>query len=209
VTDKSSPRSERWHCQTISMVQKQWGDPIPGFSLHNRSLAHPNETPLLTHGLPTPSRCATHCTRSRDAEQVLVTCTTDTLGPYSLSHVRRRVIAMTGEPTHIELGAPDAKKAKEFFGSLFDWTFEQYGEGDQAAIQTPTIRGGLHDGVPTGTLVTYFRVDDINDAVAKVRQLGGQADGPSPDEPGFGRFSTCTDNQGIPFGLCQVPEIAP
>jgi uncharacterized protein len=112
---------------------------------------------------------------------------------------------MTGEPTHIELGAPDAKKAKAFFGTLFGWTFEQFGDGDQAAIQTPTMRGGLHDGVTTTTLTTYFRVDDISDAVTSVRRLGGHAEDPSPEEPGFGRFSTCTDDQGIPFGLHQPP----
>jgi predicted enzyme related to lactoylglutathione lyase len=112
---------------------------------------------------------------------------------------------MSGEPTHIELGAPNARKAQAFFGSLFDWTFERYGDGDQAAIRTPTIRGGIHDGVTTRTLTTYFRVDDIDDAVAKVRQLGGSAEDPSPEEPEFGRFSTCTDDQGIPFGLHQLP----
>jgi uncharacterized protein len=114
---------------------------------------------------------------------------------------------MSGEPTHIELGAPDARRAQEFFGSLFDWTFEPYGAGDQAALQTPTVRGGIHDGVTTTTLTTYFRVDDIGEAVARVRQLGGSAEDPSPYEPGFGRFSTCTDDQGIPFGLHQLPGV--
>jgi len=112
---------------------------------------------------------------------------------------------MTGELTHIELGAPDAKKAKAFFGALFGWTFEQYGGGEQAAIQTPTIRGGIHDGVTATTLTAYFRVHDISEAVSQVRELGGHAEDPSPEEPGFGRFSTCTDDQGIQFGLHQPP----
>jgi predicted enzyme related to lactoylglutathione lyase len=110
---------------------------------------------------------------------------------------------MTGELTHIELGAPDAKKAKAFFGLLFGWTFDQFGSGEQAVIQTPGIRGGLHDGVTTATFTAYFRVDDISQAVTRVRELGGHAEDPSPPEPGFGRFSACTDNQGIPFGLHQ------
>jgi predicted enzyme related to lactoylglutathione lyase len=111
---------------------------------------------------------------------------------------------MTGEITHIELGAPDPAKAKRFFGAIFDWTFEPYGPGEQAAIQTPTIRGGLHDEVGTTSLVAYFKVDDIETAVAKVRELGGHAGDPSPEELGFGRFSTCTDDQGIAFGLHQT-----
>jgi uncharacterized protein len=115
---------------------------------------------------------------------------------------------MSGEPTHIELGAPDARKARAFFGSLFDWTFEPFGDGEQSAIRTPTIRGGIHDGVTTATLTTYFRVDDIREAVTKVRERGGTADEPSPEEPGFGRFSTCADDQGIPFGLHQLPDIS-
>jgi hypothetical protein len=116
---------------------------------------------------------------------------------------------MTGEPIHIELGAPDAKRAQAFFGALFDWKFEPYGDSGLPAIQTPTIRGGLHDGVSTATLVTYFRVDDITEAVAKVRALGGDAEDPSLEQPGFGRFSTCTDDQGIPFGLNQRPAGTP
>jgi predicted enzyme related to lactoylglutathione lyase len=110
---------------------------------------------------------------------------------------------MTGELTHIELGAPDAKKARAFFGPLFGWTFELFDDGDQAIIHTPTTRGGLHDGVTSTTLTAYFKVDDIGDAVTKVRELGGYAEDPSPEQPGFGRFATCTDDQGIPFGLHQ------
>ncbi len=113
---------------------------------------------------------------------------------------------MAGELTHFELGAPDAKKAKAFFASLLRWTFERFGDGEQAVIRTPTIRGGLHDGVTTATPVAYFTVDDIDAAVAQVRQLGGHADDPSPEEPGFGRFSTCTDDQGIRFGLHQSSD---
>jgi uncharacterized protein len=115
---------------------------------------------------------------------------------------------MSGEPTHRELGAPDARKARAFFGSLFDWTFEPFGDGDQSAIRTPTIRGGIHDGVTATTLTTYFRVDDICEGVTKVRQPGGTADELSPEEPGFGHFSACADNQAIPFGLHQLPDIS-
>jgi predicted enzyme related to lactoylglutathione lyase len=39
--------------------------------------------------------------------------------------------------------------------------------------------------------------------MALVREAGGQADPPAPEEPGFGRFSNCRDPQGIRFGLHQ------
>jgi predicted enzyme related to lactoylglutathione lyase len=114
---------------------------------------------------------------------------------------------MSGQPTHIELGAPDVAKARAFFGTLLGWTFEPHGDGPGSAIQMPTVSGGLHDDATGTTLVTYFQVDDIDAAVAEVRELGGRATAVSPDEPGFGRFSTCTDDQGIPFGL-QQPTVA-
>jgi len=110
---------------------------------------------------------------------------------------------MTGEVTHIEIGAADAKKAQVFFGALLGWAFESFGSGDQAVIQTPTVRGGLHSGAAASSLTAYFAVDDIDTAVTRVRELGGCATDPSPEEPGFGRFANCTDDQGVPFGLHQ------
>ena len=31
---------------------------------------------------------------------------------------------MTGEPSHFELGVPDAARAKAFYGELLGWSFE-------------------------------------------------------------------------------------
>jgi predicted enzyme related to lactoylglutathione lyase len=50
----------------------------------------------------------------------------------------------------------------------------------------------------------YFSVNDIEAAVLTVRQLGGTAEEPRPEEPGFGRFTACTDDQGVQFGLHQA-----
>jgi predicted enzyme related to lactoylglutathione lyase len=125
-----------------------------------------------------------------------------------LASRREGRIPVVGELSHIELGAPDAAKAKAFFSDVLGWTFEPFGDGEQAIVRTPTVRGGLHDGVTTSTLMIYFAVEDIDASVAQVRRLGGHAEDPSADEPGFGRFSSCTDNQGIPFGLNQPPPKA-
>lgn len=48
----------------------------------------------------------------------------------------------------------------------------------------------------------YFCVADIEAAVRTVRELGGTAEDPRP-EPGFGRSTACTDDQGVQFGLHQ------
>jgi predicted enzyme related to lactoylglutathione lyase len=111
---------------------------------------------------------------------------------------------VSGEPSFFEIGVPDAKRAKAFYGPLLQWTFHPMG-GEQAWVQTPTIRGGLHDEDQECRIDVFFAVRDIDAAVATVRSLGGHAEDPGADEPGFGRFSFCRDDQGVRFGLHQPP----
>jgi predicted enzyme related to lactoylglutathione lyase len=110
---------------------------------------------------------------------------------------------VSGEPAFFEIGVPDANRAKTFYGQLLGWTFHPMGGGDQAWVETPTIRGGLHDEDQECRIDVFFAVPDIDSAVATVRKLGGQADDPGPAEAGFGRFAFCRDDQGVRFGLHQ------
>jgi len=112
---------------------------------------------------------------------------------------------MSGEPVFFEIGVPDAKRAKAFYGELLHWTFHPMGGGDQAWIETGAVRGGLHDQDQECRIDIFFAVPDIVAAVAAVRELGGEADDPGPAEPGFGRFAFCRDDQGVRFGLHQPP----
>ena len=104
-------------------------------------------------------------------------------------------------PSYLEIGAPDADKARAFFADLFDWPFTAMNTGGW--FDSGDIKTGLHGQDDTPAIVVYFEVSDIEAAIAKVRGLGGTAENPTPDEPGFGRFSTCADPQGIRFGLRQ------
>lgn len=47
----------------------------------------------------------------------------------------------------------------------------------------------------------YFAVDDIEAAVRRVRELGGEAPEPDPRPDEGGRFVRCRDDQGVRFGL--------
>jgi hypothetical protein len=110
---------------------------------------------------------------------------------------------MKSEVSYIEFGASDAGKASAFLGELFGWDFHLMGKGPEGWFQTPSIRAGLHGNDPTPGIFVFFSVPDLDDAIVKVRKLGGEAAEPS-EEPGFGRFSTCRDPQGICFGLHQL-----
>ena len=118
---------------------------------------------------------------------------------------------MNGELSFFELGVDDPARAREFYGSLFGWEFVE--EGNGATIETPNIPGGIHGGDPGANPYLFFRVDDLDAAVARVRELGGDlGDYASADEETadtvarFGRFVTCKDDQGSAFGLHEPPR---
>ncbi|KAB2890228.1 MAG: VOC family protein [Burkholderiaceae bacterium] len=109
---------------------------------------------------------------------------------------------MSGAVTHIEMGSLTGAKTSSFFARLFGWSFTSWGEGS-GVFASPTCNVGLHANDPTPQMVVYLSVQDIEQAAKRVVELGGQAGDISPDEPGFGRFCTCKDPEGVVFGLHQ------
>jgi predicted enzyme related to lactoylglutathione lyase len=61
---------------------------------------------------------------------------------------------------------------------------------------------GMHGDDPQPQIYVFFEVPDLEQAIALVREAGGEAEPPA-EQPGFGRFSNCRDPQGIRFGLHQ------
>ena len=114
---------------------------------------------------------------------------------------------MNGELSFFELGVGDIARARQFYGALFGWEFVD--EGNGATIETPNIPGGIHPGDAGARPYLFFRVDDLDAALARVRELGGEADW-SEDDPDsaarFGRFVLCKDDQGSAFGLHEPPR---
>lgn len=109
---------------------------------------------------------------------------------------------MQGNVTHIEIGASTSSLSPTFFTHLFGWPYSAIGQGG-GVFNTPSCKVGLHANDPTPSMVVYFSVENIEHAATKVRELGGHAGDVSPVEPGFGRFCSCKDPEGIVFGLHQ------
>ena len=117
---------------------------------------------------------------------------------------------MAGKLVHYELPASDTGRAKEFYVGLFGWVFNDSG--------MPGIDYQLIDGDPGGALYrsddagsgprVYFDTEDIDASVAKVRELGGEADDKAPI-PGIGWSAGCKDLDGNQFSLFQSDESAP
>jgi predicted enzyme related to lactoylglutathione lyase len=118
---------------------------------------------------------------------------------------------MAGEIVHVEFPAEDADRAQRFWSGLFGWSFAdsgmpgidyriaQAGAGLGAAVYESEERSG-HGNF-------YFAVDDVDAAIARVRELGGEADEKGP-VPGHGWFSRARDSEGNAFHLWQQDESA-
>jgi uncharacterized protein len=118
---------------------------------------------------------------------------------------------MTGAVTFFELGVEDAQKGRAFYEALFGWEFETGPSGNGWVLTTPGVPGGMHAGDAGASPYLFFAVEDMDAALARVVELGGEItdfDDGSGDgsESRFGRFKFCKDDQGSHFGLHQPPE---
>jgi len=118
---------------------------------------------------------------------------------------------MTGQVSFIEFGGRDAMTARSFYGKLFGWSFEPGPGGDGYAIDGVGVPAGVHGGDEGASPYVFFRVDDLEAAVATVERLGGSVEVlPGGDEEEsvarFGEFRLCRDDQGSPFGLHRPPQ---
>ncbi len=118
---------------------------------------------------------------------------------------------MPGQVVHLEIPSDDTGKGREFWGSLFDWQFEAYPGPFEYHMARITEDSGvaitnMEPGKRGPRL--YFDVDEINAGVARVKELGGEADEPNP-VPGMGWFAVCKDTHGNEFGLWQTDPSAP
>jgi uncharacterized protein len=116
---------------------------------------------------------------------------------------------MAGEVSFFELGVGDVERGRAFYAALFGWQMEPFGGG--FSVGTPGAPGGIHGGDPGAQPHVFFRVDDIDAAIARVRELGGSieevdhGDDDAETAARFGRFKLCRDDQGSWFGLHQPP----
>lgn len=119
---------------------------------------------------------------------------------------------MAGEPAFFELGVHDAEQARAFYGALFGWTFEPGPADNGFAIGTPGVPGGLHGGDAGASPYLFFRVDDMDAALERVRELGGTVDEiPGAEEDpqsvaAFGCFLCAATTRARP-SACTSPRI--
>ena len=117
-------------------------------------------------------------------------------------------------PVHFEFFSDDPEKAVAFYTEASGWRVEQWGDQPYWLLYTGEGGPGI-DGAaaPTGDhgqkAVLTVGVDDLDDAVAKVKTAGGTVLSEKQPIPGVGWLAQARDPNGMYFGLMQEdPEAA-
>ena len=113
---------------------------------------------------------------------------------------------MAGQMVHVEIPSDDTEKARAFWSGLFGWEWNEF-EGSPTEYHMARISDRSGAAIAAGEPGKrgprlYFDIDDVNEGVARVRELGGEAADPMP-VPQMGWFVTCSDAEGNEFGLWQ------
>jgi uncharacterized protein len=100
-----------------------------------------------------------------------------------------------------EAPADDTSRALAFYGDLFGWQFELMG-GPMEYHLSNAAGGAIYPGNGQRGIVVYFGVVDVDESLARVKDLGG-APGEKQEIPGIGFYAVCSDSEGNSFGLYQ------
>jgi uncharacterized protein len=130
---------------------------------------------------------------------------------------------------HFEIPAEDISRIRKFYENAFGWNTKQLGKemGEYVVVTTspsdendptgrPKMPGAINGGFYKKTddpMSQYpsvvIGVEDINDAMKKVKEAGGQVIGGhkrdgTPDEiPGVGLFASIIDTEGNRISILQ------
>ncbi len=119
-----------------------------------------------------------------------------------------------GAFTWIELGTTDQNGAKEFYGRLFGWTFEDQQMGPDMVYTTFRLKGRnvaaaytldpkQHPGVPPHWML-YAATADADATARRVGELGGKVMAAPFDVMDFGRMAVLTDPTGAALSVWQA-----
>ena len=104
-----------------------------------------------------------------------------------------------GDVGYMTFMVADGERAARFFGSLFDWQFEPGYQPGAFHISSITPPAGIDTRPGDSEVRLYFRVDDIEVAAQRVRELGGEVLSVTDYESGGN--AECVDDQGLRFDL--------
>lgn len=115
-----------------------------------------------------------------------------------------------GAIDYIELPARDLSATKKFFTQVFEWTFSDYGQDytcfHGAGIDGGIYRAGMSANVDNGNPLLVFYDQDLQAAMDRITQAGGNIKRPPYDFPGGSRFHF-TDPSGNEYAVWSEQKV--
>jgi predicted enzyme related to lactoylglutathione lyase len=121
---------------------------------------------------------------------------------------------------HFEIPAEDLSRAKEFYGSIFDWQLDTmpFGDTEYTSVTTttvdektrmPTEVGGINGGMvqrapEMPAPVITIDVEAIDDALKQIEAAGGSTVMARTPIPDMGAFAYFKDTEGNVMGLWET-----
>jgi uncharacterized protein len=126
---------------------------------------------------------------------------------------------------HFEMPYDNRERMAKFYGSAFGWQTQMLGEDmgkyvvatttatdDNGPKKPGAINGGFYakqDDRPAQYPSVVIAVDDIKNAVKKVKEAGGNVLGEPMEIPGIGQYVSFTDTEGNRVSMLQpLPRLA-
>jgi predicted enzyme related to lactoylglutathione lyase len=110
----------------------------------------------------------------------------------------------------VDLGTVDPAGAKAFYGGLLGWEFEDLPTGEKGTYTICRLGGkavaGMYDQAEGASWGSYVKVDDVDRAAARARELGAEVLVEPFGTPGGGRVATVRDPAGAPVSLSRPGE---
>ena len=107
---------------------------------------------------------------------------------------------------HVEIPVKDTDSSAVFYSKLFGWDFRPFGRGYHLYNTHKGFTVGLRkaDNIAAGdSTIFHFRIDDIDNYLAKVKELGGEVYRGKTIIPAMGHYALIKDVDGNIVGLFQ------
>jgi predicted enzyme related to lactoylglutathione lyase len=121
---------------------------------------------------------------------------------------------------HFEIPADDEARAKEFYGSIFEWDLDSADMGGGVMYTTATTvpvgedrfpkePGAINGGIMKRTAdqptpIITIQVGSIDEALKKIEAAGGSTVQPRTEIPNLGAFGYFKDSEGNTLGLWET-----
>ena len=125
---------------------------------------------------------------------------------------------------HFEMPAEDKKRMSAFYSGVFGWDMKQLGKDMGEYVLATTVKtdpktmmpktvgainGGFYskmDAEMGSHPSVVISVEDINEAMKKVKDAGGKVHGKPDEIPGIGLYVSFTDTEGNDVRMLQPLE---